>query len=38
VSCKTKETLCTVSKYADKIDSEHTRALFGTLPKGHKTD
>jgi hypothetical protein len=32
VSCKTKETLCTVSKYADKINSEHTRALFGTLP------
>lgn len=33
VSCKTKENACTVSKFDDKIDAAHTKALFGALPK-----
>jgi hypothetical protein len=33
VACKTKEKACTVSKIDNKIDTAHTKALFGTLPK-----
>lgn len=33
VSCKTKDKACTVSKFDEKIDTAHTRALFGALPK-----
>lgn len=29
VDCKTRERLCRVSKHSDKVDTEHTRALFG---------
>jgi hypothetical protein len=33
VACKTKEKVCTVSKIDNRVDTAHTKALFGTLQK-----
>lgn len=29
IDCKTKEKVCRVSKHSDKVDTAHTKALFG---------